>query len=164
MNETIAQLESNYMPIDILLVEDEEDDIEITLRAFKNAKLKNQIYVVQDGQEAINFIYHKEPYQDEKKFPRPDLILLDIDIPKLSGFEVLKKLKGDPNYSFIPVVMLTSSKEEQDIIKSFQNGASSYIQKPVSYAEFTKIIDGFNFYWHIVNKFPDGKRKAVRRN
>ncbi len=155
------KIKPNNFPIDILLVEDNEDDVEITLRAFRNAKLKNKIHVVQDGQAGLDFIYRKGDYQN-KKLPRPDLILLDINMPKLGGFEVLKKLKSDPNFSFISVVMLTSSKEEEDIAKSYQSGAASYIQKPVSYEEFEKIIEGFNFYWNIVNKFPDGKRATLK--
>ena len=146
--------EVNDHPIDILLVEDDEADIKITLRAFEKAKIKNNISVVTDGQEAMDFVTHQGKYHDRKKFSRPDLILLDINMPKLGGFEVLKKLKADPKFQFIPVVMLTSSRNEEDVLKSYQNGAVSFIPKPVVFETFAKVVDGFNFYWHIVNKLP----------
>ena len=145
-------------PIDILLVEDSETDAKIALEAFNRAKIKNKIYIVENGKEALDFIYHKGEYEDTKRFPRPDLILLDIRLPKVNGFEVLEKIKDDPQYNFIPVVMLTSSKAEEDIIKSYENGASGFIQKPINYKKFVEMVDGFNFYWHVVNKLPDGKR------
>lgn len=148
----------NRAPIDVLLVEDSEADIKIVLRAFEKGKMKNNIYVVNDGQEALDFIYHRGKYQNKKEFPRPDLILLDIKLPKLDGFQVLEKLKGDTQYNFIPVVMLTSSKQEEDIVRSYRNGAASYMPKPVTFKGFIDTINGFNFYWHIINKLPDGKR------
>lgn len=138
----------------ILLVEDQQADIKITLRAFAKLKLKNNIYVVNDGQEALDFIYHQGKYVDKNKFPRPDLILLDIKMPKMDGFQVLERLKNDLQYNFIPVIMLTSSKNEEDIAKSYKKGAASFIPKPVNYTEFVKIIEGFNFYWSTMNKLP----------
>ena len=149
--------EINSKPINILLVEDNEADVKITLRAFAKAKLKNTIYVINDGQEALDFVQHKGKYQDRERFPRPDLILLDIKLPKLDGFQVLQNLKKDLQYSSIPVIMLTSSKNEEDIAKSYKNGAASFIPKSVNYNDFVKIIEGFNFYWHIINKLPSQK-------
>ena len=149
----------NDKPIDILFAEDNEADIKITLRAFAKGKIKNNIFIVRDGQEALDFVYHRGPYQNQQKYPRPDLILLDINMPKVDGFEVLKKLKSDAQTDFIPVIMLTSSKNEQDVLKSFKGGAASYIQKPVTFEEFTQVVNVFNFYWHIINKLPDGKRR-----
>ena len=149
--------QADNRPIDILLVEDNEADIKITLRAFKKAKLSNNIYVARDGQEALDFVYHQGKYQDKEKFPRPDLILLDIKMPKLDGLAVLGKLKADSECSLIPVVMLTSSEREEDVVKSYEGGAASYIPKPVNYEDFVKIVDGFNFYWNIINKLPSGK-------
>ena len=155
MDEKARLEEVNDFPIDILLVEDDEADIEVTLRAFEKGKLKNNISVVRDGQEALDFIHHEGAYRDEKKYPRPDLILLDIRMPKMGGLEVLKKLKSESNqYSCIPVAMLTSSKNEEDIVQSYCSGAVGYIPKPVSYGDFTKVVDGFSFYWHITNKLP----------
>lgn len=145
-------------PINILLVEDNEADVKIALRAFKKSELKNNMYVARDGQEALDFIYHGGRYQDKKKFPTPDLILLDIKMPKVDGFQVLEKIKSDLQYSFIPVIMLTSSKDEEDIAKSYRGGAASFITKPVDYEEFVKIVDGFNFYWHVINKLPNSNK------
>ena len=142
----------NDRPIDILLVEDNEADIKITLRAFKKAKLHNNIFVVKDGQEALDFLYHEGEYRDKEKFPQPDLILLDIKMPKLDGFEVLGKLKNDAHFKSIPCIMLTSSEHEEDLTKSYHGGAAGYIPKPVNYEDFVKVVDGFNFYWHIINK------------
>lgn len=148
----------NKEPIDILFVEDNDQDTKITLRAFSKGKIKNNIHVVVDGQEALDYIYHSGKYKNITDAPRPDLILLDIGLPKISGLDVLKKIKEDSSFKHIPVVMLTSSKNEQDIVKSYGYGAASYIPKPVSYEEFVKVVDGFNFYWHIINKLP---RKVV---
>ena len=128
----------NGNPIDILLVEDSDTDVKITLRAFDKAKVKNNIYVVNDGIEAFDFIYHRGKFTDIEKFPRPDLILLDINMPKMNGFEVLAQIKKDPQVNFIPVIMLTSSKNDEDVLKSYQNGAVSYIPKPVSFEEFVR--------------------------
>ncbi len=145
----------NNKPLDVLLVDDSEADIKITLRAFAKGALKTNIYLAHNGEEALQFVRHEGKFKDKVKYPRPGLILLDIKMPKKDGFQVLKELKGDPRYSFIPVIMLTSSRDEQDIVKSYRSGAASFIQKPVSYDNFTKVVDGFNFYWHIVNKLPN---------
>lgn len=150
----LVEDEADHQPIDILLVEDTEADVKITMRAFKKARLKNNVFVVRDGQEALDYLYHQGPYADVKKFPYPDLILLDINMPKLNGYDVLKKIKGDPQLCATPVVMLTSSKSEEDIMKTYQSGATSYIQKPVNYEEFVKVIVGFNIYWNIITKLP----------
>lgn len=145
----------NEDPIDILLVEDNEADIKITLRAFDRGRLRNNIHVVRDGQEALDYVYHEGQYQDRGQYPVPDLILLDINMPKANGFEVLQKIKNDPKLRYIPVAMLTSSKNDEDIVRSYGYGACSYIQKPVDFTEFIKLVDGFNFYWHIINKLPE---------
>ncbi|OGW80257.1 MAG: hypothetical protein A3G33_06180 [Omnitrophica bacterium RIFCSPLOWO2_12_FULL_44_17] len=143
-------------PINILLAEDNEADVKITLRAFDKARLKNNIFVVRDGEEALDFIYHRGKYSDATRYPKLDLVLLDIKMPKVDGLEVLKKLKSDPVFKMLPVVMLTSSKNEQDIVTSYMDGASSYIPKPVSFQEFIEVVNGFNFYWQIISKLPDG--------
>ena len=162
MTTRLNKKETNHKSVNILLVENNDADIKITLRAFNKAKSKNNIYVVEDGQKVLDFVYHKGEYQDEEKFPRPDLILLDIKLPNLDGFQVLEKIKSDTQYNFIPVIMLTTSKHEEDIAKSYRNGASGFIQKPVNYENFIKMIDGFNFYWQIVNKLPGDKYKFER--
>ena len=141
-------------PMDILLVEDSPADVKITLRAFSEVKSECKLYVVNDGQDALDFIYNKGEYKDKSKFPRPDLILLDINMPKMNGFEVLENLKSDLEYSSIPVVMLTSSRNEEDIAKSYRKNAASYIPKPVNYKDFVKIVDAFILYWTNVNRLP----------
>ncbi len=138
--------------IDILLVEDNEADVKITLRAFQKMAFTNRLYVVNDGQEAMDFIFHQGNFKDHKEYPQPDLILLDINVPKFNGFEVLERLKQDKQSSFIPVIMLTSSQNENDIAKSYSLGAASYIPKPIDFGEFLKVVEGFNFYWHIINR------------
>jgi CheY-like chemotaxis protein len=140
--------------IDILLVEDNEADIKLTLIAFESGKSKNNIQVVRDGEEAINYIFRNEKFQGDEKYPVPDIILMDINLPKFNGFAVLKKIKEHPHYHSIPVIMLTSSSNEIDIIHSYNFGATSYIQKPVDFEEFYEIVDGFNLYWHKINKLP----------
>ena len=142
-------------PLNILLADDRDADVKITLRAFSKAKLKSNISVVNDGQQALDFVYGAGRYQDKGQFPRPDLILLDIKMPKMDGLEVLKKLKCSPQYSFIPVIMLTSSRNEEDAVLSYKFGAASFISKPIDYEEFVRFVDGFNFYWHIVAKLPN---------
>ena len=157
MSDRRGRTEKKDIPMNILLVEDNEDDILITERAFKEVKIENNLYVVRDGQEALDFIYHKGEYSDKKRYPVPDLILLDIKMPKIDGFQVLEELKKDLEYMRIPVIMLTSSKNQEDIVKSYQNHAASYIQKPINYEEFVEVIKVFTSYWHRINKFPDIK-------
>ncbi len=152
--------DANGTPIDILLVDDDEADIKITLRAFGKEIIKNNVFSVRDGQAALDFVNHRGPYQHQEKYPRPDLILLDINMPKMNGFEVLKKLKSAQETDCIPVVMLTSSQNPQDVMQCFKNGAASYIPKPVTYEELLQMVNVFNFYWRVINKLPDGKKRS----
>jgi len=140
-------------PIDILLVEDDENDILITKRAFTKHCLSNRLYVVRDGEEALDFIYHRGGYQDPESAPRPGLVLLDINMPKMNGIEVLGKLKSDPGYKMIPIVMLTTSKRDQDKIESYNLGVNSYIIKPVDFTKFVDAIATINLYWEL-NELP----------
>lgn len=162
MDELVEEKRHLY-PIDILFADDDDADVKITLRAFEKAKIRNNIFVVHDGQEAVDFVSHQGKYTDKEKYPRPDLVLLDINMPKLNGFQVLEKLKAGEDTKMIPVIMLTSSRSEQDIAKSYKNGAASYIEKPVGYDDFVKVVEGFNFYWHIVNRLPDISRSRSLR-
>ena len=141
-------------PVDILLVEDNEDHIELTLMALKNNNLINDIHVVKDGQEALDFAYHRGKYQDTERYPRPGLILLDIHLPKVDGLEVLETLKKDPDLKSIPVIMLTTSSRDEEIVKSYAGGANSYVTKPVDFEEFVKKIKYMKLYWTIVNSLP----------
>lgn len=141
-------------PVDILLVEDNEDHIELTLRALKNNNVMNEIYVVKDGQEALDFVYHQGKHEDTAKYPRPGLILLDIHLPKVNGFEVLETLKKDPDVKSIPIIMLTTSSMDEEIAKSYAGGANSYVTKPVDFGEFMKKIKNLKLYWTIINSLP----------
>ena len=145
--------------MNILLAEDNQADIKISRRAFEKAKLKSNVYVVNNGEEALDFIYNKGKYQDKKLFPRPDLVILDIKMPRLDGFSVLDKIKDDLEYGSIPVIMLTSSKYEEDMIRSFKKGACAYISKPMENEEFARIIEGFDFFWHAIQKLNEGTRQ-----
>ncbi len=139
--------------IDILLVDDGDDDVVITQRAFKKGKLLNNLYIARSGQEALDFIYHEGKYQDNP-VPTPGLILLDINMPNMNGFQVLEKLKSNPKYCMIPIVMLTISDRDEDIIRSYRNGAVSYITKPINFEGFVKIIEQFEIYWSMVSRIP----------
>jgi len=146
-------------PLKILLAEDNESDILITQRAFKEVSVKNDLYVVRDGEEALDFMYHRGRYTDKEKYPTPHLILLDIKMPKMDGFKVLETLKEDLEYMAIPVIMLTTSKNEDDIARSYRKHAASYIQKPIKYEEFLKFVDAFCSYWQTVVKSPKKQDK-----
>ncbi|MFH1951151.1 MAG: response regulator [Pseudomonadota bacterium] len=141
-------------PVDILLVEDDPDHAELTIRALKDNNVLNEVYVVKDGQEALDFVYHRGSYTDRKRYPRPGLILLDIRLPKMDGLEVLKELKADPQLKSIPVVMLTTSERDEEIAESYGAGANSYVVKPVEFEEFTKKVKELNLYWTITNTLP----------
>lgn len=146
--------EKNSRLLDILLVEDNEADVKITLRAFEKAKLKHNVHVARDGQDALDFIRGEGKYKDEN-LPALDLILLDIKMPKVDGFGVLKEIKADLQYSHIPIIMLTSSQDEQDILKSYKGGASSFIPKPVKYEDFVQVVEIINTYWNTISKLPN---------
>ncbi len=141
-------------PITILLVEDNPDHIELTLRVLKENRLLNEIHVVRDGQEALNYMYHKGEYKNKSTAPRPGLILLDIKLPKVSGFEVLKRLKGDPEFKSIPIIMLTTSSQNEEIVRGYEEGANSYVVKPVEFGEFVRRIKELQLYWVLTNTLP----------
>lgn len=146
----------DYREVTILLVEDNPDDVEITKRAFRKNKINNSMYVVRDGQEALDYLYRKGQYADEATSPRPDLILLDINLPRVNGIDVLKELKSDPNMRRIPITMLTVSDRDEDIVRSFDLGVNSYITKPVDFNKFAEAIRGYHFYWTVVTELPRG--------
>lgn len=138
--------------VEILLVEDNPNDAEMTMRAFKKNNLSNRIFHVHDGAEALDFIFCRGPFQDRDARTRPKMILLDLKLPKVDGLEVLKAIKSDPKTRIIPVVMLTSSMEEKDLIESYQLGVNSYIIKPVNFDKFCEAIKEIGFYWLLLNK------------
>jgi CheY-like chemotaxis protein len=148
--------------VKILLVEDNPDDIDITKRALKEAKIINKLWIVRDGQEALDFLQHKGEYKDLSLSPKPGLILLDINLPKLNGVDVLKAIKQDPDLKRIPVVMLTVSKRDEDIIKSYNNGCNSFIQKPVNFENFVEVVKQISLYWGLLNIFsPNGQEEET---
>src|ERR1043165_9502053 len=151
--------------IEILLVEDNPNDVELTLHALKENNLTNVIEVVRDGEEALDFIFATGPYSQRGRERRPILICLDLKLPKVDGLEVLKRVKADPLTRMIPVVVLTSSREERDIVESYQLGSNSYIAKPVDFEQFTEAMRQLGFYWLLVNRAPIvGKYLSLRRD
>ena len=138
-------------PMEILLVEDNEDDIVLEQEALAEAKLVNLMSVVRDGEEAMAFLRRQGQYQNAQI---PGLILLDINMPKKNGFEVLHELKADPALMHIPVVMLTTSDNESDIVKSYAKGACSYITKPMDFDKFRDVIKQFALYWALIARIP----------
>ncbi|OCC16569.1 response regulator receiver protein [Dissulfuribacter thermophilus] len=141
--------------VDIVLIEDNPDDIELTLRAFKKYNLTNKIIVLRDGEDALDYIFSRGKYEGHSKHERPKLILLDLKLPKIDGLEVLRELKGDESTKMVPVVVLTSSKEERDLVESYRLGVNSYIKKPVDFAEFMECIKNLGLYWVILNEIPE---------
>ena len=139
----------NHSPVEILLVEDNPNDVELALHALKKNNLTNRIEVVRDGEEALDFIFGNGSDSN-----RPKVILLDLKLPKVDGLEVLKRLKSDPQTRSIPVVMLTSSAEERDIVNSYQLGVNSYIVKPVDFEQFTEAVRHLGLYWLLMNQPP----------
>ena len=149
---------------DLLLVEDNQDDVELTLHTLRNEKLANHIHVARDGEEALEFLFCKGIYA-ERSFERPPkLVLLDLKLPKLDGMEVLKQLKADARTRVIPVVIMTSSKEESDLVSSYNLGANSYIQKPVDFDEFRNTVKTVGLYWLLVNQPPVRSSRVARQN
>jgi CheY-like chemotaxis protein len=138
-------------PAKILLVEDNPMDVELTLDAFREAKLKTRIDVVNSGEEALDYLFRRKNYADRKMYPQPNLILLDLKMPGIDGFEVLTRIKSSPKLRRIPVVILTSSKEEGDRTLSYDNGANSYLLKPVSFDGFIDVVKKIDDYWISLN-------------
>ena len=142
-------------PIKILLVEDNEDDILLEQEALSEAKLVNLMHVVRDGEEAMAYLRCEGDYQNARM---PGLILLDINMPKKNGFEVLNEIKADPVLRHIPVVMLTTSESESDVVKSYAKGACSFITKPMDFDKFGEVVKQFALYWALVSRVPNPAR------
>lgn len=136
----------------ILLVEDNPDDVELTLMAFEKHKLANDIIVARDGEEALDILFQRG--KESSGGPSPDLILLDLKLPKVDGMEVLRQVKENSKTKVIPVVILTSSKEENDLAESYRLGANSYIRKPVNFEKFTDVVMQLGLYWMLLNEPP----------
>ena len=140
--------------VEILLVEDNKNDIELILREFKKYNLANKVLVVNDGQEALEYIFVTGPFSGRDIKDKPKVIILDLKLPKIDGIEVLRRIKFDERTKMIPVVILTSSKEEKDAVESYRLGVNSYIIKPVEYEKFIKSVADLGLYWLLVNHPP----------
>ena len=137
----------------ILLVEDNPNDVELTLSALKEAHLANNVVVVSDGEQALDFLFRRNQYATTST-RRPGVILLDLKMPKIDGHEVLRQIRTDPDLRLIPVVMLTSSREEKDLYESYDNGVNSYVVKPVDFEEFVTAIGKLGVFWALLNEPP----------
>ncbi len=140
--------------VPVLLVEDDADDIGITKRAFRKGKIGNPLYVVRDGEEALEYLRQTDRYTDPAAAPRPGLILLDLNMPRLDGREVLREIKGDPDLRRIPVVVLTTSGEEADVLECYDEGANTYITKPVEFEKFLQAVITIGKYWLCFAEIP----------
>lgn len=140
--------------VEILLVEDSPGDAELTLHTLRHHRLANQIQIVEDGEQALDFLFCRGQYRDRSFERPPKLILLDLKLPKVDGLEVLQAIKGDERTQPIPVIVLTSSKEQVDLVRSYRLGVNSYIQKPVEFDQFQNTIRQLGLYWLLINQFP----------
>jgi CheY-like chemotaxis protein len=141
-----------FKPIQILLVEDNPDDVLITRRALERSRVANDLHVARDGQEAMDFVFREGEFGPDT--PRPDLILLDVNLPKANGMEVLSRIRANAETSFIPVIMLTASDREEDVVKSYKLGSNTYIQKPVEFEKFLHALDVLGQYWIVIATLP----------
>ncbi|MEO8356216.1 MAG: response regulator [Chloroflexota bacterium] len=138
----------------ILLVEDSADDEALTLRALNKSKIANKIVVTRDGAEALEYLFCTGQYADRDPHDLPQVTLLDLKLPKVDGLEVLRRIRSDPRTRMLPVVMLTSSREEQDMFNAYSNGANSYVRKPVDFNQFVDAIGQLGLYWLVINEAP----------
>ena len=138
----------------VLLVEDNPDDVALTLRAFKKNNIANEVVVVSDGPEALDFLFCEGDYRDRDKTQVPQVVLLDLKLPRLGGLEVLKRIREDPRTSVLPVVILTGSKEEEDVMSGYRLGCNSYLRKPVDFLAFNEVVHQLGLYWLVLNEPP----------
>ena len=141
----------------ILLAEDNENDVELTLAALQESRLSNEVEVVRDGAEALDYVYHRGRFADQD-LCLPCVILLDLKMPRVDGLEVLRQIKSDPALHHIPVVMLTSSREERDLVQSYDLGVNAFVVKPVDFNQFLEAIRTLGMFWAIINEPPPAKR------
>jgi two-component system response regulator len=140
--------------VDILLVDDSQDDIDLTLHALRAENLANRVFVAHDGEEALDFLFCSGPHADRSFDHPPKLVLLDLKMPKVDGMQVLRQVKSDSRTRTIPVVLMTSSREERDMVSGYDLGVNSYLQKPVDFDEFRKMVKLLGLYWLVTNRPP----------
>ena len=145
---------NNFNPVQILIVEDNPNDAELTLRALKKHNLVNEVYVAEDGQEALDFVFCNGKFEERNISLPLKVIFLDLQLPKISGLEVLKRIKSDPKTKQLPVVIVTSSKEDPDIKAAYELGANGYVVKPVDFSDFIKVMQNTGLFWLLVNEAP----------
>ena len=138
----------------ILLVEDNQDDEVLTIRALKKNNIANNVEVARDGQAALDYLYGTGAHAGRDVSAQPQIVLLDLKLPKVDGLEVLKRIRADERTRLLPVIVLTSSKEDQDLLRSYSNGANSYIRKPVDFVQFTEAVRQLGLYWLVLNETP----------
>ncbi len=141
----------------ILLVEDNPNDEELTLRALRKANIANEVAIARDGQEAIDFLFGTGKYAGREPPAMPAVVLLDLKLPKLNGIDVLNRIRADPRTKLIPVVVLTSSSEDEDMLRSYQSGANSYVRKPIEFAAFAHAVTQLGMYWILINQTPPSR-------
>ena len=140
----------------ILLVEDNDDDVALTLRALEKNHLQNEVEIVRDGQEALDLLFHRGAYAARPADELPELVLLDLKVPRVDGLEVLRQIRAAPATQYLPVVVLTSSSQDRDVLQSYELGANSYVQKPVDFNDFIEATRQLGMYWLVLNKLPPG--------
>jgi two-component system response regulator len=144
----------NPNEVDILLVDDSQDDVDLTLHALRADNLANRVFVARDGEEALDFLFCTGPHAGRSFDHPPKLVLLDLKMPKVDGMQVLKRVKGDARTKTIPVVLMTSSREERDMVSGYDLGVNSYLQKPVDFDDFRKMVKLLGLYWLVTNRPP----------
>ena len=151
----------NPNEVDILLVDDSQDDVDLTLHALRGENLANHVFVAHDGEEALDFLFCTGPHAGRSFDRPPKLVLLDLKMPKVDGMQVLKQIKGDARTRIVPVVLMTSSSEERDLVRGYDLGVNSYLQKPVDFDEFRKMVKLLGMYWLVTNRPPLANGKST---
>jgi two-component system, response regulator len=144
----------NPSEVDILLVDDSRDDVDLTLHSLRTENLANRVFIARDGEEALDFLFCSGPHAQRSFEQPPKLVLLDLKLPKVDGMQVLKQVKGDPRTRTIPIVMMTSSREERDMLNGYNLGVNSYLQKPVDFDQFRNMVKLLGLYWLVTNQPP----------
>jgi len=144
----------NDNQVELLLVEDDPNDVELAMRSLRKHHLANKIHVARDGEEALDFLHARGPYAVRNAAGLPKVVFLDLKLPKVSGLEVLKEMKGNPRLRSIPVVVMTSSREQRDLVEGYRLGVNSYIQKPIDFDQFQNVVKDLGYYWLVINQSP----------